>query len=248
VTSKGKPTARESSFEVHLLGQVDFSACLDLQQRLVYESGGRADGQVDLLLCEHPPTLTVGRRGSRAHLIVSRRELESRQIPLHWVNRGGGCLVHVPGQLAVYPIVPLAWHGYSVGQFLERLQSGIQATLEEMKFTVGSRPGRYGLWTRTGQVVAVAAAVKNWTSYFGAYINVAPDVDKLRLVNADPLTGTRMTTLSAERRQPVKMTRVREGLIRHLSAAFACPRYHIHSGHPLLHKRNNTVQEAARAG
>ena len=61
-----------------------------------------------LILCEHPPLITVGRQGSRGHIRFDTEELFVRGWPVRWVNRGGGCLLHLPGQLAIYPILPLA--------------------------------------------------------------------------------------------------------------------------------------------
>ena len=60
--------------EVYLLGIVDFDSALFLQERLAYEISGRSDAMGTLLLCEHPPLITVGREGSRSH-IRSRGEL-----------------------------------------------------------------------------------------------------------------------------------------------------------------------------
>ena len=58
--------------------------------------------------------------------------VRNRQIEVRWVNRGGGCLMHSPGQLAIYPIVPLRWHGFSVGEFLHRFQTGIIEALDDL--------------------------------------------------------------------------------------------------------------------
>lgn len=220
--------------EAYLLGVVDFDACLALQQRLVYETAGRNDGQISLLLCEHPLSITVGRQGSRAHVRLDRRELISRRLEVRWVNRGGGCLVHAPGQLAIYPIVPLDWHGLSVGDYLARLQSGVQAALADMRFQGGARPDREGIWGRAGQVAFFGAAVKNGISYYGAYVNVAPAAKMFRWVESDPLEHTPMSSLLTERQQPVRMSGVREAAIRRLSEALGCDRYHLYTGHPLL--------------
>src|SRR5690348_8506148 len=107
LTDSQQTVPRPPAVEAHLLGTVSFEDCLALQQRLVYETSGRSDRQITLLVCEHPLKITVGRLGSRSHIHLSRHELVSRQIDVRWVNRGGGCLVHAPGQLAIYPIVPL---------------------------------------------------------------------------------------------------------------------------------------------
>ena len=57
-----------------------------------------------------------------------------------------------------------------------------------------------------------------------------------------------MSSLAIERQQPVKMSRVREGLVRHLAAAFDCPRYHLHTGHALLAQSARRHGTTARAG
>ena len=125
-----------------------------LQRRLVDEIGGRNDGQIALLLCEHPNLITVGRAGSAADLALESDLLRSHRLEIRWIGRGGGCVVHTPGQLAIYPIVPLAWHHFSVGEYLDRLQSGILNALDEIGIRGQLRPGRHGIWGRTGQLVS----------------------------------------------------------------------------------------------
>lgn len=222
-----------ASLEVYLLGQVDFELALALQQRLVYEAA-EAPEQIRLLLCEHPASITVGRQGSRAHIHLPPGELTSRQVKVHWASRGGPCLVHLAGQLAVYPIVPLCWHGFTVGDFLRRFQRGLAETLAAVGAAARPRPGSFGLWGRSGQLVAVGAAVKNWTTYHGAFVNVDPPLELFRAVDTDPELGTPFSSLVAERQQPVKMTAVRASLVGTLAAAFDCRRHHLYNGHPLL--------------
>ncbi len=238
----------ERSLEAFLLGPLDFDASLALQQRLVFEAGGRADGQVSLLLCEHPPIITLGRLGSRSHVRLSPAELSRRGLDVRWVNRGGGALLHASGQLAICPIVPLDDHGLSVGAFIDRFEHGVLATLTELGLTAQSRTdaaGCRGLWGRGGQVAAFGVAVKRWTTYFGAYLNVDPDLRPFRAIDASPAAAGPMSSLAAERRQPVKMTSVRATIIRHLAVAFGCPRYHLYTGHPLLARRGKASHEPA---
>lgn len=126
------PETQPPALEAFLLGQVDFDRVLALQQRLILQCRDRDDGQITLLLCEHPAIITVGRSGSPGHVAMQSGLVRSRQVDIRWVNRGGGCLVHCPGQLAIYPLVPLRWHGLSVGDFLDRLQAAIINTLGDL--------------------------------------------------------------------------------------------------------------------
>jgi len=241
--------SRKPSVEIHLFGSVEFEACLALQQRLVYEAAGRDDGAITVLLCEHPLTISIGRQGSRAHLGGQTREWERRGIEPRWVNRGGGAWVHAPGQLAIYPIVPLQPHSLSVGEYLARLQTGLLAALADVRFSGQTLPQRFGIWGRTGQMAAVGVAVKNWVSYYGAYVNVSPAIEWFRLVRTDVESGKTMSSLAVERQRPVRMSAVREAVVRRLPAALGCERFHVFTGHPLLMRHHGACNApAARAG
>jgi lipoyl(octanoyl) transferase len=248
------------ALQAFLLGQVEFERALALQQRLVAEAHRRGDGQISLLLCEHPPIITIGRGGSAGEIALENRLVRSRQVEVRWVNRGGGCLLHCPGQLAIYPLVPLRWHGLSVGEFLDRFHLGIVKTLDDLNVQLGgkgdrhvlfealSRPprqnapvpfsvaNRHGVLGRTGQLAALAVAVRHWITYYGGYLNVCPPMGLFRLVESDSHGQPPMSCLVAERCGPARMTAVRAALVRRLAECFGCDRYHLYTGHPLLHK------------
>src|SRR5260370_7169288 len=103
-----------------MFGVVDFETALRLQRRLHFEVCENRT-QAALMLCEHPPAISVGRQGSHAHIRWTGEEVVPRRLPVRWVNRGGGCVLHLPGQLAVYPILPLDRLGLDVADYLRRL-------------------------------------------------------------------------------------------------------------------------------
>jgi lipoyl(octanoyl) transferase len=226
--------SRWPAVETHLLGRIAFDQFLRLQDRLAEQIAQRDDGQICLLLCEHPEIVTIGRGGSPAEVRTDWGLLRHRHFEVRWVKRGGNCLVHAPGQLAVYPIVPLRWHGFSVGEYLERLQGGILRTLEELGVQAETRRGRHGVWGRTGQLAALGVAIRDGVTRHGAFINVCPAMGLFRLVDTDPVEATQMSCLLAERHGAAKMTTVRAELVRQLTAALGCDRYHLYSGHPWL--------------
>ena len=167
------PLSAESSspaVETFLLGQIPYLRCLEFQQRLLRQVAQRDDGQIVVLMCEHPEVITIGRGGRPSHVAGGSGLLRSRQIETHWTNRGGGCLVHCPGQLAVYPILPLRWHDFSVGEYLQRFQAALAETLTELGVQVQPQTGRYGVWGRTGQIAALGVAVRDWVTWQGAYL------------------------------------------------------------------------------
>jgi lipoate-protein ligase B len=262
---KNPPTNNENApaLMAYFLDRQPFERCLELQRRLLVEVGNRDDGQIVLLLCEHPNLITIGRGGSPDDIRHENSALKSREIETIYVNRGGGSLLHCPGQLAIYSIVPLLWHGFTVGEFLERFQAGILETLADLNISARTLPERHGIWGRTGQLAAIGVAVRNWATYFGAYLNVDPPLGLFRLVEANranfivqnsPTEGDESvleqasanfpkevtgfsSSLMAERRGSTKMTSVRAALVGRLAEAFGCDRYHLFTGHPYLKKQ-----------
>lgn len=229
---------RPPALQAYLVGSIDYRACLELQHRLVRETLARDDEQATLLLCEHPPCVTVGRGGSQADILPSRNDLLRRGLPLEWVNRGGGCIVHGPGQLAVYPIVPLLPRGWLVGDYLERLQDALLAALSDLRFAVERLSGRFGVWGRSGQLAFFGAAVRDWVTYNGVYLNVAPSMRAFQGIVTDPDTRTPPGSLTLERPTPVRMEGVREAVLRHMAQQFGSGRCHLYGGPPLApHER-----------
>src|SRR5262249_20903219 len=137
--------AADLALQAYLLGSVEFEAALALQRRLVYQVAGEPH-QAAVLLCEHPPLITVGRQGSRAYILCEAEELRARRWPVRWVNRGGGCILHTPGQLAIYPIVALNHLGLGLKEYLERLQTVVLALLDDFSIAGETRPGHGVIW------------------------------------------------------------------------------------------------------
>lgn len=246
MTSRAEPTSKPPLMEAYLLPMVDYSAVLALQQRLVYELSGREDGRIALLVCEHPPLITIGRAGSHHHLRCGPEELASRKLETRWVNRGGGVLLHAPGQLAIYPIVPLFWYGYSVGAYLDRLQQATTNLLTELRVPPRTCPERYDLWGRNGWLACLGVAIKSWTSYHGIYLNVSAPLNAVNFISNQPLGLA--SSVNVERQTPVSMSKVREAAIRHIGSVFGNLRTQIYLHHPLLPTASVYSHETARVG
>ncbi len=226
-------TSVSAALQVYLLGQLDFEAALRFQRRLHYEVSGDR-GQAVLLVCEHPPVITVGRQGSRAHILCGPEELRSRQWTIRWVNRGGGCLLHLPGQIAVYPILPLDRLGLSIPAYLEKLHGVIGGLLADFNMRGQTRPDRPGVWVGSRLLAGVGVAVRDWVSYYGAWINVNPGLEAVRLVRWGGAGEQPMTSLERERRGPLRTSLVRERLSEYFRDGFGFARVSLFSDHPAL--------------
>src|SRR6266852_4237193 len=175
--------APNTALHAYLLGQVDFEAALRLQRQLIDDVSGEGEGgRAALVLCEHPPLITVGRQGSHAHILYDAQELQQRRWPVRWVNRGGGCLLHLPGQLAIYPILPLKKLALGLRDYLDRLHRVVVAVLDDFSVRARTRPGQAGVWVGDRPVAGVGVAVRDWVTWYGAFLNVNPDLVPFRLL------------------------------------------------------------------
>ena len=220
--------------ETYLLGVVDFEDALQLQRRLVYEIGGYDDGRGALVLCEHLPTITIGRGGSRGHVFFEDDELDRLGIPIRWTNRGGGVMLHLPGQLVAYPIVPLADRGLGLAGYLDRVHAALVDVLEEFGLR-GERPaGHSGVWVGGAQIASVGIAVNRWIAYHGLALNVSTPMAPFRKIRPNTVNGGKMTCMAAQRRAPLPMAGVREALVRHLENHLRFSRHHVYSQHAMV--------------
>lgn len=226
-------TAEGSVLRVYLLGVVEFEAALRLQRMLAFEASGQRDS-ASLILCEHPPILTVGRDGSPADIRADIDELRLRGWPVRWVNRGGGALLHLPGQLAVYPILPLDWRHLGLADYLACLQRILMAVLDDFSVPAATRLGQPGIWAGQRLIAGVGVAVRDWVTYFGTYLNIDVDPLPFRMVRTAANDREPMTSLVRERRAPLRPALVRERLLDHFTAMFPFARTALFSDHPCL--------------
>jgi len=228
-----------SPLEVYLLGLVDFEEVQRLQRRMVYELGER--GGASLVLCEHPPTISVGRSGSRLHIAADDVTLRDMGINVYWVNRGGGCILHLPGQLAAYFTLPLSPPALDLQRYLDGLHDAIVRVLGEFDLQGSCRPGSAGVFLGEARVATVGVAVNRWIASHGLTLNVGPFLEPFDLIE-EPGTGPRQTflrqtSMEARRQRPAPMSQVREALIRQLETAFGLERHHVYTDHPLIRRK-----------
>jgi lipoyl(octanoyl) transferase len=214
-----------------LLGTVNFEALLRCQRRFLYEIAGDP-GQAALILCEHPPLITVGRHGSRAHILLEPQELSLRGWSVRWVNRGGGCWFHQPGQVCAYALLPLHRLGFDLPAYQRRLGEVIAAWLGD--FDVETAWRHDGAWVEDRLLAALGVAVHNWVSYFGICLNINPVLDFYRLVRCCADSHQPMTSLERERRGRVRPSMARQRFIERFQEAFEFDRVSLFSEHPAL--------------
>lgn len=221
------------ALRAYLLPSLDFEKALLLQRRLHFDVAGDP-ASAALIVCEHSHLVTIGREGSRRHLNFEPAELRARQWRVRWVNRGGGCWLHGPGQLNIYPILPIDALGWTAATYVATLGDVLRRLLDDFGVSAQVRVDDAGVWVGGRLLAAIGVAIKNGVSYFGACLNVQPALDLGRLVRSHPRAEEPMTSLARERRSPVRLAMVRERLLDHCRACFGFDRVSLFSDHPVL--------------
>lgn len=197
--------------DAYLFGRVRFADALTLQRRLVYEISGRRKRAV-LMICEHPPTVTIGRQGSEDHIDYSADELDQRGWPVYRVNRGDGCLLHLPGQLIICPVIALDAFRFNLMEFLERLRRLVVDLLHEYGLTAEVDRDNGAILIGERAIGQIGLAVRDWVTYYGFVINVNPDLSLLRGVRCGGRSEP-MTSLQRELRRPVRPAEIRQRIL-----------------------------------
>ena len=250
-------TRGSTALEVFLLGKVDFASAMGLQSRLMDQIAERHDSHGIVLVCEHPPTISIGREGSFADVLDEREELISRQMEIRWLSRGGGTFAHVPGQVAVYSLVPLSRLKLGLAEYRRCLEQTLIATAADLDVEAAAGNVVPGATCRCGQFAFIGAGVRDGVTHGGMYVNVSVPPEALDLVrwtgsptfnlglgeasSCRTTSPLRVTSLAAQRTRPTAMSTVRESLIRNLSKSLGYDSYHLYTGHPLLHRGSRKV-------
>jgi len=181
---------------------------------------------------------------------LSDAELRAMGIRMHWVNRGGGCILHLPGQLAVYAVLNLEPLGLDLGRYLAGLNDVVFGVLKEFELPGTTHPGRDGIFLAHSRVASVGVAVNRWIAYHGLTLNVGAFLQPFDLID-EPGFGpypVRQTSMESRRQRPTPMPKVRESLIRHFESTFALQRHHVYTHHPLIRRKVLAHVYAGSAG
>ena len=201
------------------LGMVDYGEALALQRAV---RDRRIEGSVGdtLLLLEHPPTITLGRRTAEDDLLVDREGLRRLGFAVADVERGGRATYHGPGQVVGYAIVSLKERNLSVPSFVALLeQTGIDY-LAELGIEAGRREGFNGVWTNGRKIGAIGVHLRRWVSLHGFALNVDPDLGHYDAIVPCGITDAEPTSVRRELGSEPPMSEVKQGVAAAFSRAF----------------------------
>ncbi|HEY2743967.1 MAG TPA: lipoyl(octanoyl) transferase LipB [Polyangia bacterium] len=199
------------------LGRVDYLDAVHRMESLRARILDGDDAAETLLLIEHAPVITLGRRADAAHVLASKDALAARGVTVAEASRGGDVTYHGPGQLVAYPVM--------------RLRTGVVdhvCRLAKAAIAVAARFGiddavfdraRPGVWVRGQKLAAVGVHVHRRVAIHGLALNVTTPLDAFELIVPCGLRDVRVTSIAALSGQSPALADVAAAF----AAAFAGP-------------------------
>jgi len=163
------------------LGTMEYGAAWNLQKEMQAEQIEGKRGAA-VLFVEHPPVITVGRRGESADVVAPAKVLERRGIAVTETDRGGQVTYHGPGQLVVYPLVNLQDLKLGLHEYMRAMEEIVLRTIAEWGLKGYRVEDRTGVWVGKDKICAMGIRVRRWWTIHGLALNVTTDLNHFGMI------------------------------------------------------------------
>jgi lipoyl(octanoyl) transferase len=172
-----------------------------------------------VLLLEHPPVITLGRRAEPGELHIP----EGAEVEIVETDRGGKSTYHGPGQLVCYPIFDLTRHGQDVKRYCRDLEEALIRTMRPLGVEATRIEGLTGIWLEAPprKIASIGIHISKWVTTHGYALNV--DLDPAPFtewITACGLEDAGFTTIARELGRPVSVDEVRTHAVAALEGVF----------------------------
>ena len=200
--------------------RIGYREAWELQGNLIIARKERRLQNDIVLFLEHPSVFTLGRRGGRECMLVSKEFLENTGIQVIQVERGGTITFHGPGQLVVYPIVDLHAAKIKVVDFVNGLEEVMICTAKNWGIAAERNPANRGIWVGPHKMGSIGIAVRRGISFHGLALNVHTDLTPFSWIQPCGLQNVAMTTMQQETTQKISIQQVRRVLKKQIETVF----------------------------
>jgi len=173
-----------------------------------------------LMLLQHPPVITLGRRADRRNILLPEESLRRDGIAVWQSTRGGDVTYHGPGQIVGYPILGLRDLGMGASRYVHTLEAVIVDWLTRLGLEARQDPRYVGVWVGDEKIAAIGVAISGGVTTHGFAVNVDPDLSHFQLINPCGITDKGVTSVARLLGRPVAVEEVLPGLLESFCAGF----------------------------
>ena len=195
-------------------GRVPYGEALEIQAERVRR---RLAGEIpdQLIFVEHPHVITLGRGGSREHLLEGAAGIDVVES-----DRGADVTYHGPGQVVGYPIVDLSPDRRDVHRYVRDLEEVMIRCCADYGIEASRVEGLTGAWVGDDKVGAIGVRIARWVTSHGFALNVSADLSPFDLIVPCGIRGRGVTSLERLLDRAVSVEEVTASLIGHFAAVF----------------------------
>jgi lipoyl(octanoyl) transferase len=198
---------------------VEYGEAFELQRNLVEQrKGGEISDQ--LVIVEHPHTITLGRNGHLENLLAHEEALSGAGIAFHHTDRGGDITYHGPGQIVGYPILDLREWKRDVVAYVRAIEQVIIDALADFGIRAGRVAGMTGVWVSGSKIAAIGVHISRWVTSHGFALNVNTDLSYFQYIVpcglVKPVTSMEALGIPASRENVI------ERVVTHFGQVFGC--------------------------
>ncbi len=179
-----------------------------------------------LFFCEHNHVYTLGKSGSKDHLLISEKEMESRDIAYYEIGRGGDITYHGPGQIVGYPVLDLENFNTDIHKYMRNLEEVIIRTLQHYDLEGGRYTGFTGVWlgnekeNNWRKICAFGVKLSRWVSMHGFSLNVNTNLSFFDNIVPCGIDDKAVTSMQKELGHIFNMEEVKSQLLKNFADVF----------------------------
>jgi len=194
------------------LSLIEYREAWELQQAIVKAKMAGTLANDVILVLEHPPVYTLGRRGGIENLCVSKDRLIQEGIDVVPIERGGDITYHGPGQLVAYPLLDIRRACMGITDLVDALEDVMINTAAVFGIEAECNPLNRGVWIGQAKLGSIGIAVRKDISFHGMALNVNLDLTHFSWINPCGLKDVGMTSLKAATGDTIDMQAARRAL------------------------------------
>ncbi len=194
------------------LGHMDYNETLALQEDLFAKRQQNLIGDT-LILVEHNPVLTLGRKGLRENILASDETLAKEGIEVIRIGRGGDVTYHGPGQIVGYPIINIRDKKMGVKDFVYNIEEVIIRACEKFGVEAYRDDINNGCWVNNKKITAVGFKVKKWVTMHGFAFNVNTNLEHFKYIIPCGIADREATSLKAEKGRDFDIEEVKKEVV-----------------------------------
>jgi lipoyl(octanoyl) transferase len=189
-------------------GLIPYSEAYDRQRTLfeaaIQDKMNRKSVRNQVIFCEHPHVITVGKNGLFSNLLFPEAVLQEKSVALYRVDRGGDITYHGPGQMVVYPVLDLESFSIGLKEYIRRLEEIIIRTIACFGLRSERLAGATGVWLdtdkplKTRKIAAIGVRSSRYVTMHGLALNVHTDLSYFQLINPCGFADKGVTSIEKE--------------------------------------------------